>query len=58
VAHNIMNFRANFRMAVSRDMKKIEWCEKNNIKVLELIEDDLDWFSPKYIMDKFGIDII
>ncbi len=48
----------NFRASIRRDINKILWCEENDIKVLELIEEDLDWFCPKYIQDKFEIDII
>ena len=48
----------NFRASIRRDMKKILWCEANNIQVLELIEEDLGYFSPKYIQEKFNVDII
>lgn len=56
--HFHKNSRVNFASSIRRDIKKINWCEKNGITVLELVEDDLDWFSPKYILDRFGIDIL
>jgi hypothetical protein len=55
--HFHRNSSANWLASIKRDMKKIAWCEKNGITVLELVEDDLNWFSPKYIQEKFGIDI-
>jgi len=50
--------RMDFLLSMQRDARKIEWLEKNNFKFLELVEDDLEKLSPKYIIDKFGVSII
>lgn len=54
--HN--NNRLNWMMAWKRDEDKQKWLEDNNIKFLALKQEDLDYFSPKYILEKFGINII
>jgi hypothetical protein len=56
--HFHRNSPANFLASIKRDMTKINWLEKNDFKVLELDEEDLDYFSPKYIKEKFEIDIV
>lgn len=54
--HN--NSRANYLKGIKNDLKKQKWLEDNNIQLLELEELDLDNFSPTYIFDKFGINIL
>lgn len=54
--HN--NSRANYLKGIKNDLKKQKWLEDNNIQLLELEESDLDNFSPKYIQNKFNINII
>ena len=54
--HN--NSRANYLSSIKRDLVKIEWLEQNKISILELEEADLDCFSPDYIFNKFGINIL
>jgi len=44
--------------SMQRDTQKREWLELNNIKLLELVKEDLDNFSPENIKEKFGITII
>lgn len=44
--------------SMKRDMDKRKWCDQNKIDLLELIEEDLYKFSPQYIKEKFGINII
>lgn len=56
--HFHKNSRANYLASIRRDFSKREWCESNSIDLLELEIKDLDLFSPKYILDKFGIDIL
>lgn len=51
------NSRLNYKDGIKRDLDKLKWCEDNNIKLIELYEEDLDKFSLEYIIEKFGIDI-
>lgn len=50
--------RAIFLASLRRDNDKELWCEKNNITVLRLNEEDIDNFSIDYIYDKFGINLV
>jgi len=50
--------RANYLSSIKRDLEKEKWCERNNIQLLRLNEEDLQYFSPKYIQKKFGISLI
>lgn len=51
------NSRAKYLSGIRSDSNKAKWCLDNDIKLLTLIEEDLDWFSEKYIKEKFGIEI-
>tara|TARA_Y100000004_G_scaffold53910_1_gene59987 strand:- start:8715 stop:9131 length:417 start_codon:yes stop_codon:yes gene_type:complete len=53
--HN--NSRDKYLESIQRDMKKIQWLEMNEFKVLEVTKEDLPELSRKYIFDTFGIDI-
>lgn len=63
VQHNKFNpfFHNNsknvYKDAFKRDLIKYKWLEQNDIKLLVLFEEDLKLFSPKYIKEKFGIEI-
>lgn len=50
--------RMNFWFAMRRDSEKANWLEKNGFAFIELIEEDLEKLSPKFIIDKFGVNII
>ncbi len=50
--------RNGFLQSIKRDMEKLKICEQNNIKLLELEEEDLDNFSLEYIKEKFGVSLI
>jgi hypothetical protein len=54
--HN--NSRNIYLAAIKNDMKKEKWLERNKITLLRLNEHDLDYFSPKYIENSYGINII
>lgn len=54
--HN--NSRITWANHMKRDLDKYKWCEENNIKVIQLIKEDLDNFSPKEIEKRFGVSII
>lgn len=53
--HN--NSRNVYLASLNRDRIKEIWLEKNDIKLLRLVEEDLINFSPNYILNKFDIDI-
>ena len=53
--HN--NSRDKYLESIQRDMKKIQWLEMNEFKVLEVTKEDLAELSRKYIFDTFGVDI-
>ena len=44
--------RSDFLGQIKRDMAKINFCEKNNITLVEIYPDDLpltkEWFATKY----------
>ena len=42
---------------LKRDMKKINWLEMNEFKVLEVETKDIKNLSRSYILDTFGVDI-
>jgi len=54
--HN--NSRNVWLASMRRDNRKQRWLEENNITLLELVQEDLDLFSPDYISKKFEIDIL
>ena len=47
----------NFLGSIKRDDSKRLWLERNNFKMIELVETDIPKLSPEYIMEKFGVDI-
>ncbi len=49
--------KINWLGSIKRDLAKEKWCEQNNIKIHHLIEEDLDNFNRKYILNKFGWEI-
>ena len=48
----------NYMQSIKRDDKKRIWLERNGFTLLEFLESDVPHLSPKYIKDKFGVDII
>lgn len=54
--HN--NSRNVYWASIKRDLDKDKWLENNQIDLLRLNQEDLDEFSPKYILDKFNINIL
>lgn len=56
--HFHSNSRTNYEASLKRDNDKEKWLERNNIKILHLIKEDLDNFSIDYIYDKFQISLI
>ena len=54
-------FHSNSRMkyldSIRRDNQKIEWLELNNIKLVEILENEVQDLSKKFFYDKFEIDL-
>lgn len=48
----------NFSQSIKRDDKKRTLLEKNGFSLIEIIEEDVPKLSPKFIKEKFGVDII
>ena len=51
------NSRAKYLASIKRDHEKQLWLEKNQYKLIELEESDLEYLSKKYIEDTFKIKI-
>lgn len=49
--------RLNFLSQIKRDMDKLKFCEINNIKMIEIYSADLELLSPKFFVDKFGLNL-
>ena len=49
--------RDKYLASIKRDMKKINWLEMNEFKVLEIETKDIKSLSRSYIFDTFGVDI-
>ena len=43
--------------SIRRDNQKIEWLELNNIKLVEILENEVQDLSKKFFYDKFEIDL-
>ena len=52
-------FHANSRMkylaSIKRDSQKYQWLEMNGIKLIEILEDEVDILSKKFFYDKFDL---
>lgn len=47
--------RANFLASIYRDEKKFIFCEINEIRVVQILPEDLKLLTPKYVEEKFDI---
>lgn len=52
--------RQNYGRSIVRDSKKVDWIldPRNNLKYLELNEDDLPLLSVRYLEETYGINIL
>lgn len=48
---------SQFRMQMERDVKKANWCEINDITLVEIFEHDVDDLSRKWFKDKYNINL-
>lgn len=53
--HN--NSRLNYLSSIKRDSLKRKWCEINNIKLIEIYEDEVDDLSREFFKEKFDIEL-
>lgn len=51
--------RSGFIKRIKSDMDKIEWAKSQNpsFKVIETTAEDLDYLSPKFFLEKFGVNL-
>lgn len=42
---------------IKSDLLKIEELERNGFQVIEINEEDLDYLSKKYFLEKFGVNL-
>lgn len=47
--------RNGFRRSLERDCKKEDWCNINNIKLIEIFPEDLKFLSKEWILSEFGV---
>ena len=43
--------------SIKRDAKKYQWLEQNGFKVIEIYDNEIDTLSPKFFLDKFGVQL-
>ncbi len=51
--HN--NNRAVYLKGITNDSKKYDWLEKNEIKLIEVNEEEIPMLSKQFFADKFGL---
>jgi hypothetical protein len=49
------NSSANFLSQIKRDFRKVQFCELNNIKLIEIMEEEVPHLSKQFFNDKFGV---
>lgn len=49
------NSRLNFLKSIIRDTTKMEWLAKNNFKLIEIYENEVDKLSREFFQDKFQV---
>lgn len=47
--------RLNYLASIKRDMKKEEYCEKNEIQLIRIMDNEIDQLSPEFFKEKFNI---
>lgn len=50
--------RLDFGKSIKRDFEKLEFLNRNNIKLIEVYPEDEKNLSPKWIKDNFDIDLV
>lgn len=49
--------RSKFLSKIKNDQDKRDWCTKNNIKLIELYNEDIQNLSQEYIYNKYQIEL-
>jgi len=49
--------RTNWLNSIKRDDQKLVWLEKNNIQVIEILQDEAPNVSEEFFLQKFGISL-
>tara|TARA_Y100001973_G_C5144832_1_gene304865 strand:- start:525 stop:941 length:417 start_codon:yes stop_codon:yes gene_type:complete len=49
------NSRSNYLRSIKRDHKKYNWLEKNEFKVVEILDTEADKLSKSFFEDKFDV---
>ena len=49
------NSRAKYLESIKRDVKKREWLELNNFKIIEIEQNEIEKLSKKWFKKEFGI---
>jgi hypothetical protein len=47
----------DYLAGIKRDFVKLEWLEKNNFKLIEVMDKEVDILSREFFADKFQIDL-
>lgn len=47
--------RDKYLSSIKRDMKKEEYCEKNEIQLIRIMDNEIDQLSPEFFKEKFNI---
>lgn len=46
---------ANYLKGIKNDFKKIKWLEKNNFKLIEIMEDEVPKLDKEFFLNKFDL---
>ena len=46
---------ANYLKGIKNDFKKIKWLEKNNFKLIEIMEDEVPKLNKEFFLSKFDL---
>lgn len=49
--------RHKFLDKIKKDFAKRNWCERNNLSIIELTDKDIEAFSAPYILEEYGIEL-
>jgi len=47
--------RDKFLKQIQRDITKRQWCEKNDLLLVEIFEEDIDKLLPEWFLEKYQI---
>lgn len=53
--HN--NKPSNYLSSLKRDFQKMQWLEKNNFQLIEIMHDEVDTLNKEWIKEKFSIEL-